>query len=202
MKKLVVLLLTLLLLPTPVMGVSYSPVSFTSDGVEVIVSIQADTPWSAPFSESVNLSIGVTPLIDNTLGVNITSISLIVNSEEADGTGYTVIDADDESGTPLTMGVSYANYSTQLGLSGTGHGLVCYFAVVVTGSYRNGTHQEFFQALSPDNLVGPFVISASLESPIVWVGLIVLAIFGVIFIAGMYGVKKSRKRSSRRRLED
>ncbi|MFW9920694.1 MAG: hypothetical protein ACFFED_13905 [Candidatus Thorarchaeota archaeon] len=202
MKRSFVALLLVLLLPTPVLGVTFDPTTYVDDGVAVTVYIQANTPWSAPFNEIVNVSVGVAPLAAAILEVNITSIELIVASEEADGSDFLIIDSADRSGTPLATGTSYANYSTSLQLSGTSHGLDCYFAIMVSGNYGNGTYQDFFQALSPDTLAGPFIISASIQSPIVWVGLIILGVSGVIFVAGIYGVKKSRKRSRRRHLED
>lgn len=202
MKRLVIVPLIILLLPMPILATTYEPTTYTNDGIAVTVSLQADTPWSAPFNEVVNVTIGVAPLAESVQEVNITSISVIVNSKEADGSDYLIIAAEENTGTPLATGTSYANYSIEMTLAGVSHGLECYFALMVTGNYKNATYQEFFQSLSPDALIGPFVVSASIQSPIVWVGLIVLAVAGLVFVAGIYGVKKSRKRSRRRRLED
>ncbi len=202
MKRPIVALVLMLLLPSPVLAVAYEPATFSDDGVVVTVNIEAGTPWSAPFTESVNISIGVAPTIAGLQQVNITSLYLIVNLEDADGSDYRIIAAEQVTNSPLATGTSFANYSAELLLSGTTNGLNCYFAIEVSGNYRNATFEDFYQALSPENFVGPFVISASIESPIVWVGLIVLGISTVVCIGGVFGVKKSRKRSRRRSLSD
>lgn len=202
MKRIICLLCLLLLLPIPSNAVVFENASFVSAGVEVFVDIEASTPWSAPFSQHVNLTLSVVPQMQSVSEVNITSISLIVNREEADGSGYSLIAADTDSGTPLATGNEYANYSKQLTLSSSTGGLNCYFAILVSGIYSNVTNQEYFQALSPENLVGPFAISISIISPQSWVGLIVIAISTVVFAAGIYGVKKSRTRAKRHSLLD
>ncbi len=202
MKRVSVVFLILLVMPVPMSSIRYEPVSYSDDGVRVFVTVEANTPWTAPFNEKVNVTISVEPLIDQMTQVNITRIDVILNKVEADQSDYILMAADEVSGTPITTGVTFANFTSEFNFASTDSGTECYFAVMVSGAYRNATHIAFFQALSPENLVGPFVVTPSIESPIVWVGLIVMAIAGVIFAAGIYGVKKSRKRSTRKRLSD
>lgn len=202
MKRALAVLIMLLVMPAPSAAYQYEPVSYEDGGVSVTVSIQATTSWIAPFTETVNVSVLAVPLAEGVVGVNITALSLIVNSEQADQSGFILIAAAEKTGSPLATGETAANYSTSMSVNSDKNGQTCFFAVLVAGAYSNVTTQEYFQAASPDNLVGPFTISASVASPIVWVGLIVVSIFMVVFVAGMYGVKKSRKRSRRHRLEE
>ena len=152
MKQIIPLILLVLLLPVPTAAFAYNPVSYSSEGVTVTVNLNANEAWSAPFTETVNVSIGVTPEASSVLSVNITSVSVIINRKEADQTGYLLMDLDDKTGSPLASGVSFANYSNQFTLRGTESGTECYFAIMVSGSYSNGTHSEYFQALSPDKV--------------------------------------------------
>ncbi len=198
-------LLLIILLFTPMMvpfETAAPVVVYTSDNVEVSVDLIAAIPWTAPFEEEVNLTIGVFPLVNNVIHVNITSVNIIVYREEADQSGYRLITAKDHQGTPLAEGTTFANYTDTFLLSGTDYGTDCYFALLVEGYYYNATHLEFYQALSDENLIGPFVIGSSIHTPVAYVGLIVLAIAGVVFIAGVYGIKKSRSRSTRKSLMD
>ena len=56
-----VALILVLLLPL-VCGVEYETVEYIDGCIGVSVQISADTPWVAPFSESVSISVNVTPL--------------------------------------------------------------------------------------------------------------------------------------------
>jgi hypothetical protein len=202
MNRALAVLIMLLVMPAPSAAYQYEPVSYVNSGVSITVSIRAKTSWTAPFAEAVNVSVIATPLVDGVVGVNITSVSIIVNSEQADQSSFILIAAAEETGSPLATGDTSANYSTSMQIVGDKNGQTCFFAVLVAGAYSNVTVQEYFQSASPDNLVGPFTILASVASPIVWVGLIVVSIFMVVFVAGMYGVKKSRKRTRRHHLEE
>ena len=194
--------LVILFIVTPVGAVSYEQVSFVDDNVEVFVKISADTPWSSPFSEIVNISIDVVPQDLNVLQVNISRVSLIVNRAEADQSGFVLITLEYETNVNIVSANEYANYTNTFTVSAASTGMDCYFTILVEGSYYNGTHQTFFQSLAPDDLVGPFLISSSIATPTVWVGLLVLAVAGFIFIGGIFGVKKSRSRVRRKSLMD
>ena len=202
MKRIMGILVLLLFLPIPTSAVIYETASYENDGVMVYVDVQANTPWTSPFVEKANLTISVVPQIDNSAQINITSVSLIVNRMEVDESGYSLVSAEVITDSPLATGVDHANYTHEFTMSGTSGGLDCYFAILVTGVYSNITDQHFFQALSPENLVGPFIIYVGIASPIAYVGLIVIGLAGIIFIAGVYGVKKSRKRTRRKSLLD
>ena len=194
--------LLLLVIATPVAGVSYDRVSFIDGDTEFFVGITANTPWRSPFSDTVNVSVDVVPNIDNVLSVNITRVTLIVHRAEADASGYVLIALEKDDSANIVSTNPYANYTNSFSVSSSATGMDCYFKLVVEGSYGNGTHLFNFQSESPDDLVGPFTISASIETPTVWVGLLVFGVSGLVFIAGMYGVKKSRSRVRRKSLLD
>ncbi|MDF1541293.1 MAG: hypothetical protein P1Q69_20515 [Candidatus Thorarchaeota archaeon] len=202
MKRVMGILVLLLLLPIPASAVVYETVSFETDGVIVFVDVEANTPWASPFTENVNLSISVVPQIENSVQINITSVSLILYSMDADQTGYNLIAAEVKSGAPLASGVDQANYTHEFAMTGTSGGLDCFFAILVNGAYSNVTARHVFQALSAENLVGPFAIATGIASPQAWVGLIVIGISTIVMIAGVYGVKMSRTRSRRKTLLD
>lgn len=187
---------------TQVGAVSYERVSYVNDNVEVFVEITANTPWSSPYSETVNVSIDVVPNIENVLGVNITSMTLIVHRAEPDGSSYILINIEKDDSANIVSPNPYANYTNSFTVSERSTGTECYFKLVVEGRYGNGTHFFDFQSMSPDDLVGPFAISPSITTPTVWVGLLVLGVAGIIFIAGIKGIKKSRSRVRRKSLLD
>ncbi len=202
MKRVICLLAILLLVPIPTSAVVFDSVSYVSSEVQVDVEIQATTPWSSPFTESVNVSIGVVPQINGVTQTNITSVSIILYRVEVDDTGYILITAEEEMGTPLVEGESYANYTNEFILSGASGGLNCFFSILVRGTYSNVTTRQTFQALSQEDLVGPFAIATGISSPVFYVGLIVIAVSTIVIAAGVYGVKKSRTRIKRRSLMD
>ncbi|MHA1909157.1 MAG: hypothetical protein ACW98Y_17815, partial [Candidatus Thorarchaeota archaeon] len=202
MRRIICLLAILLLIPTPTSAVAFDSVSYVSSDVRVDVQMEANTPWSSPFTESVNVTIGVTPLLSGITQTNITSVSLVLHRVEVDDTGYFLISLEEDTGTPLVEGESYANYTNEFSLTGAAGGLECYFSLLVRGVFSNATFQKNFQALGEENLVGPFVISTGISSPVAWVGLIVIAVSSVVFVAGVYGVKASRTRKRRRTLMD
>jgi FlaG/FlaF family flagellin (archaellin) len=194
-----VALILVLLLPS-VSGVEYEAVEYIDGSMRVSVQISADTPWVAPFSESVSISVNVTPPGSAVQEVNVSRISLIVNRLEADQSGYVLVSAENVQGSPLATGLENTTYKTNLTLSGDKYGDNCYFALLVAGSYRNGTELHYFEAVSPDDLIGPFSISASIVTPQVWVGIVVLLGAFAFFACGAYGVKKSRSEKKRSKL--
>ncbi|MHA1930181.1 MAG: hypothetical protein ACTSV2_16540 [Candidatus Thorarchaeota archaeon] len=194
--------LLLLVIATPVSGVTYDRVSYISGDTEIFVEITANTPWRSPFSETVNVSVDVVPTIENVLGVNITRVTLIVLRAEADSSGYNLITLETDNQAHIVSNNPYANYTNSFSVSESKTGTDCYLALVVEGNYENGTHNFNYQAQSPDNLVGPFEISASMATPTVWVGLLAFGIASLVFIAGMYGIKKSKSRVRRKSLLD
>ena len=189
-------------MPAPTSAVVFDSVSFVSSGVQVDVQIEANTPWRSPFTESVNVSIGVTPQISGVVQTNITGVSIILHRLEVDETGYLLITAEEEMDSPLVEGGTSANYTNEFILSGASGGLECYFSILIRGVYSNVTTRQSFQALSQENLIGPFAIATDISSPVAWVGLIVIAVSSIIFAAGVYGVKKSRTHRRRRSLMD
>ncbi len=200
MKRVICLLTILLLIPTPISAVVFETASYIDSGVQVDVSIEASTPWSAPFTEDVNVTIGVTPMSEGVTQTNITSVSLVLYRVEADASGFFLIAADEATSSPLVQGGSTANYTHKFTLSGTAGGLECYFSLLVRGSFGNASTREIYQALSPEDFVGPFVVSTGISSPVALVGLLVIGLSTVVFIAGIYGVKRSRTRRRRKSL--
>ena len=194
--------LLLMVIATPVAGETYERVSYISGDNEIFVEITADTPWTSPFSETVNVSIDVVPTIENVIGVNLTRVTLIVHRAEADGSGYALISLEKDDPVNIVSNNPYANYTHIFSVSESSTGVDCYFALLVEGSYGNGTHHFNFQSSSPDNLVGPFEITASMSTPTVWVGLLAFGIASLVFMAGMYGIKKSKSRVRRKSLLD
>jgi hypothetical protein len=201
-KRACVLLCLVLLFPVPVQAVVYEPASYLNDGVVVNVSLQAATPWTAPFVEAVEMNVSVVPAAMNLIHVNITRVSIIVNRADPDELEYSLIAAEEKSGSPLSSGVAYANYTGSFEINGQLNGLECYFAIIVSGSYFNTTGAYYFQAMSPENLVGPFTIGSSLATPTNLVGLAVIGISSLICVAGVFGVKRSRTRVRRKSLLD
>ncbi|MHA2424233.1 MAG: hypothetical protein ACXAEF_05565 [Candidatus Thorarchaeota archaeon] len=203
MKRNIICLLTILLLiPTPTSALVYDSVSYTSSDVQVDVVIEAGTQWSSPFTENVNVTIGVVPMFTGITETNITSVTLVLYRVEVDASGYFLIAAEEETGTPLVEGGAYANYSNEFSLTGNAGGLQCYFSLLVRGTFGNATSLQSYQALSQEDLVGPFAITTGIGSPVAWVGLIVIGVSSLVFIAGVYGVKRSRTRRRRKSLMD
>ena len=194
-----VALILVLLLPLA-SGVEYEAVEYTDGSMRVSLQISADTPWVAPFSESVSISVNVTPLASAVQEVNVSRISLIVNRLEADQSGYVLVSAENVQGSPLATGLENVSYQRNLTLSGAKYGDNCYFALLVAGSYQNGTELHYFEAASSDDLIGPFSISASIVTPQVWVGIIVLIGAFAFFACGAYGVKKARSEKKKPKL--
>jgi hypothetical protein len=96
MNRALAVLIMLLVMPAPSAAYQYEPVSYVNSGVSITVSIRAKTSWTAPFAEAVNVSVIATPLVDGVVGVNITSVSIIVNSEQADQSSFILIAAAEE----------------------------------------------------------------------------------------------------------
>jgi hypothetical protein len=196
-------ILVVLTLFTPVSAVSFERVSFAHDGVEVFVEISADVPWSSPFTANkANLTLSVVPQTSNVSHINITEVSLIVNKYYSSDDTYQLISAESNFGSPLVTGTEYANYSTTFEITGNSAGAESYFALLVVGNFRNGSSVIYFQAVSQENLIGPFAILSSIQSPLVYVGIFLFGFFTLVIVAGLYGVKKSRSPVRRRRLLD
>lgn len=202
-KRIALMAVVLLLLLPVSSGMDYEAVEYTDDSINVSVQASASTPWVAPFSEQVELTVNVTPLTSAVQEVNLSRISLIVNKLEADESGYVLVSAENIQDSPLATGVNHVTYQANLTVGGDKYGDNCYFALLIAGSYYNSTELHYFEAASPDNLIGPFSISASLVTPQVWVGIIVLAGAFAFFACGAYGVKTSRSpKKNSKLLED
>ncbi|MHA1902347.1 MAG: hypothetical protein ACXADL_02860 [Candidatus Thorarchaeota archaeon] len=202
-RKSLLAILVVFVLITPVSAVSFERTSFIHDGVEVFVEISADVPWSSPFTANeANLTLSVVPQTSNVSHVNISEVSLIVNKYDSSDDTYQLISAESNFGSPLVTGNAFVNYSTTFEVTGNSAGAESYFALLVVGNYRNGSSVTYFQAVSQEGLIGPFAIRSSLQSPIVYVGILLFVFFTFVIIAGLYGVKKSRSPVRRRRLLD
>lgn len=182
----------------PCSAAEYGPASFTCDGVNVIVAVTADTPWESPFTEEVGLTVGITPQLPGVTQVNVTEVSVSVNRYDSGSATFVLVAAKSRVFSSPVTGSDHANFTTSLLLSGTISGAECYFALAVSGEYTNGTHVIQFLSTSSENLVGPFVISVSVGSPLFVIGLVMMGLFSAIVVLGVFGVKKSQGPAHRR----
>ncbi len=199
-KHVVAIALMLLLILPSASGVEYETKEFIDDSIRVSVQLAADTPWVAPFSETVSIAVNVSPMSSALQQVNVSRISIVVNRLETDQSGYVLVSAENVQGSPLKTGIESASYQTNITMIGDKFGESCYFALLIAGSYLNGTALHYFEAASPEDLIGPFSISASIATPQVWVGIIVLAGAFAFFACAAYGVKKSRSQKKKTKL--
>jgi hypothetical protein len=183
----------------PVSAVTFDAASYTQDAVHVSAVVQAQVPWESPFTRTINLSIAVAPQLENITSVSITEVLVSIHAEEPGGDYLLLTSRNYVLPEPVT---DEANATTSLTveLSGTGTGDVCYFGISVEGSYSNSTGTFAYSTISPEDLVGPFVISLSVASPQFLVGLGFIIFFLVITGLGVTAVRRIRSSPKRRPL--
>jgi hypothetical protein len=174
----------------------YAPAHYVSNSVSVDVRISAAQSWQSPFTELIGLVLGIVPQAPAVTQVNISQVVLSVHRLEPDETYILVAAASSDIGQGV-FDAGVANISSQVTLSGSISGSNCYFAVLVVGSYWNGTHAAVFNSISSENLVGPFSITPSITSPQSLVGIALVGGFSLLLIAGAYGLRKARSRTRR-----
>jgi len=199
MKRAIVVSTLFLLLVVPSTGIVFGPVSYYADSVKVTVQLTADTPWQSPFTEGVEISLGIAPLSDNITQVNITEVIVSVHSYDSGSGSFSLVCAGSREFSTPVMGVTTANVTTSFLLLGMGTGADCYFSLAVSGAYKNSTGVFSFQSRSSENLLGPFAISLGITSPLFIVGIVMMALFAVVLVLGLIGIKKSRGAVVRRR---
>lgn len=179
----------LLLMP----ATQFDPVTYSDDGVSVTVSIEADTPWVTPFNETVNVSIGVTPLQENITEVNITRVALFVHTSEVDSTDLVLAAIRDYEASPIAAGSSSAEMSRIFRLTGSQSGKESYFSLAVHGAYRNESGVFSFHAFSSETLVGPFEIGRGIQSIQSIVGIAVAAASTILIAVAIVLFRRSQK---------
>ena len=199
MKRLLPLLIALLLVAHPVSAVTFGSASYTQDDVRVSAVVQADFPWESPFTQTINLSLAVELQLENITGVSITEVLVSIHAQEPSGNYLLLSSKNHVFLEPVTDEIN-ATTNLSLELSGTGTGDVCYFGISVEGSYSNSTGTYAYSTLSPENLVGPFVITLSIASPQFLVGLGFIIFFLVITGVGVTAVRRMRTSPGRRPL--
>jgi hypothetical protein len=191
MRKAMPLLLVALFLVTPVAALDLEEKAFSDDGVIVYARASADVPWEAPFNEDVSVSVSVWPSIENVTWTRIASIIVIVHS--GDDSGFSVLASDDYDFSTHPEGGSHVNASASLKLTGASIGSPSYFAISVVGQYGNATDTFSYSASSSEDFLGPFSISYSPTSPQFLIGLVMVIVFALVIVLGMWGVSLSRK---------
>ncbi len=192
MKKVWLSVILLMILMTPVRATSYAPVTFEGDGVRVIVILTANTPWSSPFSEHVSVNLTVEPLADGVIQTNISSVVIGVNHRTTPGSGFLLMAVDSKQLSPPVTGTTAATFSGTFTLSGNTAGDDCYFAISVAGVYVNGSGTYHYETTSNESLIGPFIVSATIGTPQVLVGLVFTLVFIAVIVLGAIGVRRSR----------
>jgi hypothetical protein len=192
MKRAIVVSTLFLLLVVPSAGNAFGPVSYNADGVKVTVQLTADTPWQSPFTEGIEISLGVAPLSDNITQVNITEVIVSVHSYDSGSGSFSLVCAGSRGFPTPVMGVTTANVTTSFLLSGMDTGAKCYFSLAVSGGYKNSTGIFSFQSRSSENFLGPFAISVGITSPLFMVGIVMMGLFAMVLVLGMIGIRKSR----------
>ncbi len=200
MRKLLPIFFVLLILVYPASAFDFEEMSFSDDGVTIYASGSADTPWEAPFTENATVFLSIWTNDDNATWIRITSVLVTVHAAELDGSGYSLITSDIYEFSTLPEGGDHVNTSLMVTLTGSSTGSQSYFAVSVSGNYGNATDSFSFIANSPEDLLGPFSISYSPMSPQFLFGLVVIILFTIVIILGMWGVQKSRSRPRREAL--
>ncbi|UCE09349.1 MAG: hypothetical protein JSW61_10260 [Candidatus Thorarchaeota archaeon] len=196
-----ILIVSLVLLPTA-SATDFPTQSFTSDGVEVSVTISANTPWYSPFTQSVSVSLSVQPQAEGVTEVNVTEFILTVHRKDISGLGFSLISAESTSFTPAEEGESQVDIVSTVVISGGGLGEECYFGISVLGAYSNSSYSNAFTSTSDEDLIGPFAIRGGIGSPQVIVGIMVTVLFSVILIGGVWVARKNVARRKRRSLLD
>lgn len=184
-------LVSLLILTPSVSAVTYGPVSFVDDGIQVDVRILASTPWQSPFTEPVNVTLGIVPQADDVTQVSVSRVIVSVHRTESDNS-FTLIAAHSTDYENESFAGPVANITVDTYLSGSLSGGVCHFAVYVSGTFWNGTGTVNYEAASKENFIGPFSIAPSVSSPQSLVGIALMGLSALILTAGIWGVKKSR----------
>ena len=202
MKRVLVFLVILSLVVTPVSAVDFPTSTTTEQGVRLYASVSADTPWQAPFIETVTLKLSIEPEDADTQNVTITNVLISLHAKNPTGSGFSLLDATSRIFTEPLIGNEYLNYTDEFTLDSALTGENCYFGVAVQGAYFNSTHQIQYFIASNESFIGPFLILASLATPIVYVGILFAGIFTLVLFVGIVIVKRSRSISKRRRLMD
>jgi hypothetical protein len=200
-KRLIPFFILLLITVQPATAIIFEGASYAQDGVRVTAVVQAEVPWESPFTEAVNLTLTVTPLDENVINVTISTVSFTVHAEEP-GEGYLLLASRTHNYAEPILGVSNATSSIMLEVSGSGTGEACYYGISVEGTFANSTGIFSYSTVSPENLVGPYVISLSVLSPQFLVGLGFIIFFLVITAVGVKVVRRIRKTPERRSLLD
>lgn len=196
----VIAVVLLMFMALHVPATDYEIASFTEDGVHVDVQITADTPWFSPIIGTVDLNLGVVPLAENVIAVNVTQVIVTVHRKDTSGVGYSLVGAESVEISPAAHGTAHANISETLFISVSQSGAECYFAVSLTGLYSNGTHVSMFSIISPEDIVGPFIISDGLFSPKVIVGIAISVVSVIVIVAGVRLARKNQGQRKRKRL--
>ncbi len=191
-------LVSLLMLVPFVSAAAYGPASFADGGIQVDVRILASTPWQSPFTEPVNVSLGIIPQTDGVSEVNVSQVIISVHRVESDST-FTLVAADATDFENASFTGAFANITVDTSLSGSLSGVECYFAVYVSGTFWNGTDVVNYEAASEEDFIGPFSITPSTQSAQFLVGIALMGLSALIMTAGIWGVKKSRSERRRHR---
>ncbi len=201
MRRFIPVIILLLISAQPVAGITFESASYIQNDVRVTAVVQADVPWASPFRENVNLTVTVTPQYESIINVTISVISITLHIEEP-GEGYLLAASKTHSYVDPILGVTNATSSLTLEISGSGTGEGCFFGISVEGSFTNSTGTFSYSTESPENLVGPFVISLSVLSPQFLVGLGFIIFFIVITAIGVKVARRIRTTPERRSLLD
>ena len=191
MSKTIVVLVIVAILLQPAAMTNFGEESYTSDGIVVHAWLSADVPLFSPYSKNVSVDLSISASNASVIEINVTNIILSVNKRDISSDSYSIITAVEKSFSPVRIGSPNLIINETLELTGLNVGQECYFALVVEGSYKTADNTTNFASTSPENFVGSFSIFSSLQSPLSQVGIVVIALFSLVIIGGLYLARRS-----------
>ncbi|NWF95797.1 MAG: hypothetical protein HXY34_06610 [Candidatus Thorarchaeota archaeon] len=192
-----VIVLACLIICVPVRAIEFPVASYTDDWIVVDVHLSAPDHVETSIPINVTVVIGLVPLSSGVTQINITEVAISIHRAEKGG-GFTLAGIGVDR-TLETFNHDHANISRVIRMTATLSGMVCYFAVSVSGTYRNGTDSSLFSCSSNENLIGPFSVYQGLTSPQSLVGLAMTVVFIAAIVLGACGIRKSRRGTRQRR---